>query len=92
MPYQVLLGVQKHFCGSLCGAGETPALCFAHCTSKPLWMHSAMADNGLRTICYVVQGHSNIFKVEAPKDDERISTRINPVLAKSLTLWKVCIL
>ena len=33
MPYQVLLGVQKHFCGSLCGAGETPALCFAHCIS-----------------------------------------------------------
>ena len=34
MPYQVLLGVQKHFCGSLCGAGETPALCFAHCRTR----------------------------------------------------------
>ena len=33
LAYQVLLGVQKHFCGSLCGAGETPALCFAHCSA-----------------------------------------------------------
>ena len=61
-----------------------------------------MADNGLHTICYVVQGHSNIFKVEAPKDNdvvdlkkliyERIYTRINPILAESLTIWKVSVL
>jgi hypothetical protein len=62
-----------------------------------------MADNGFRVICCVVQGHSDVFKVKAPVDNdivdlkklvyqEGIDSTINPVLAKNLTLWKVSVL
>ena len=62
-----------------------------------------MADNGFHVVCCVVQGDSDVFKVNASVDNDvvdlkklvyqkGIDTTINPVLAKNLTLWKVSVL
>jgi len=61
-----------------------------------------MADNGFHLTCCIVQEDSDVFKVNAPVNNdvvdlkelvyERIDTRINPILAKNLTLWKVSLL
>jgi len=65
LAYQVLLGVQKHFCGSLCGAGETPALCFAHCsplTCLLLW--SLILDSeGVLSIFDLCLSESDLHKL-----------------------------
>jgi hypothetical protein len=64
---------------------------------------SAMADNGFRVICCVVQDDTYVFKVKASVDNdvtdlkklvyqEGIDTSINAFLAKNLTLWQVSVL